>query len=284
MKKRKYLIIAVFLAAAAVTFLINGQMNKRVILTSYTVSSEKIPENFDRYKILVISDLHNADFVSQIVEIAEKAEPDIVVFTGDMVQLPDDCADSACEIAEALSEKAEIYGVSGNHETDNYGYYDIIERLEYNKVKMLENDSVILEKNGDKICLAGLKDPKHKIVSEGKYEKIYRKLEGIMPKEEMFTVLLNHRASMYPRLKNCGADLILSGHLHGGIIRLLFVGGVIDENRGFFPKYDYGRFEEDDGAVMIVSGGCDKNPEKPRFFNPPEVVLVTLEAERENDE
>lgn len=257
--------------------MINGQMNERVTLTRYTVSSEKIPESFDGYKILVISDLHNADFVSQIVKKAEKAEPDIVVFTGDMVQLPDDCADSACFIAEELFGHAGLYGVSGNHETANYGYYDIIGRLEYNNVKMLENRSEVIEKDGGRICIAGLKDPKHSVVSEEKYEKIYRRLDNILPKEEMFTVLLNHRASMYPRIKNCGADLILSGHHHGGVVRIPFIGGVIGENGEFFPKYDYGLFKEDDGAVMVVSGGCDKNPDKPRFFNPPEVVLVTLE-------
>lgn len=90
-----------------------------------------------------------------------------------------------------------------------------------------------------------------------------------------------HRAGLYPEIKDTGVDLILSGDMHGGIIRLPFVGGLIGKRMqgDILPKYEYGFIQEDNASAMIVSGGCDKNPEKKRYFNPPEVVLVTLEGE-----
>ena len=102
-----------------------------------------------------------------------------------------------------------------------------------------------------------------------------------LSKEDLFTILLSHRANLYPDIKDTGVDLILSGHFHGGIIRLPFLGGIIgnDEEGDLLPKYEYGMIKEGDSATMIVSGGCDKNPKKRRFFNPPEVLLITLKGE-----
>ena len=98
---------------------------------------------------------------------------------------------------------------------------------------------------------------------------------------DTFSILLSHRADLYPDIKDTGVDLILSGHLHGGIVRLPFVGGLIDKDKkvSISSEYEYGVYKEDGNATMIVSGGCDKNPKKRRIFNPPEVLVITLQGE-----
>ena len=278
--KRMLTVTATVIVFALIILGINGFINNRVVLTKYTFTHCEVPKGFKGYKILMISDLHEAPFAEQIEKYINTEKPDIVVFTGDMVQLPYDSIDETVKLAKAV-DNIPIYAISGNHDTQCGAYDKIIQTLWDVNVIPLDNDSVCLEKDGDTILLIGVKDPKHEDVSEEKLKKIRKQIKGEFPDGPCFSILLNHRADMYPEIKDTGADLILSGHLHGGIIRLPFVGGVIGQNSKniFFPEYDYGFVKEGESAAMIVSGGCDKNPKKKRYFNPPEVVLITLEGE-----
>ncbi len=280
--KRILIVILVLIASALLTFFLNDKANRNIFVTRYTYENEKIPKAFSGTKFMVISDLHNADFSEKIIERVKKEEPNYVVMTGDMVQLPDADFESTLKIAKALKEmKIPFYAVSGNHERQCGAYREIMETLWANDVHLLENGSVRLEKNGEGINLIGIKDPRHDVVTDEKKEVIRGNIEYELSKNEGFSILLSHRADLYPDIKDTGVDLIFSGHLHGGIVRLPFVGGIIGRRteHTFFPDYTYGVYQEGNGATMIVSGGCDKNPKKRRFFNPPEVVLITLKGE-----
>ena len=259
----------------------NERINEEVKLVRYSYSHKDIPSGFNGYKIFVISDLHNAPFGDKIIRDIEDKNPDVVVIVGDIVQLPDCNFSETEKIASELKGKIPVYAVSGNHETQNDDYWYIRKSLEDSGVKWLENDSAILAKNGDRILLTGLMDPEHTIVTPNQCEELRDIVRDELPDdEECFSVLLQHRANLYPELKDSGADLILSGHLHGGVVRLPFVGGVAGEEGIFeIPEYEYGFIEEGNSASMIVSGGCDKNPRKKRWFNQPEVLLITLESE-----
>lgn len=285
MKCLKY-ICTIIIALILLTFLIlgiNKKKNGTVVLTQYAFAHEEIPSAFDGYKIMFISDLHEAPFAGQIIAHIRRAKPDIVAFGGDMVQLPDSSVDETIKIAEAVTEKypdIKLYAVSGNHETQGGSYDKIIKKISEANIIPLDNDSVCINKGLDSILLIGVKDPKDDEVSDKKIEKMRAQIKSEFPDGPCFSVLLMHRADLYPEIKNSGADLILSGHLHGGIVRLPFIGGLIGkEDTGVLPKYEYGFIREGDSACMIVSGGCDMNPKKERFFNPPEVVLITLERE-----
>lgn len=273
-------IICIIIAVIIVIFSVNNRMNAKVDLTRYTFAHPEIPEAFDRYKIMLISDLHEAPFSDMIIRHIKIVKPDLIVFTGDMAQLPDYHIDETIEIVREFAGKIPMYAVSGNHETQNMAYWNIIDTLWSEGVVCLEDGSVYLEQGDEKILLAGIEDPEHDIVSDAQIEAICGQIQSELPKEPCFSVLLSHRADLYPEIKDTGVDLILSGHLHGGIVRLPFVGGVIgQEGSPFFPEYEYGYVKEGEYAAMIVSGGCDQNPKKKRFFNPPEVVLITLESE-----
>lgn len=281
MKRLKW--IALFAGVAVLCALlalgINEKINEKVVLTNYTFTHQEVPKAFEGFKIMVVSDLHEAPFAEQIVGHINREKPDIIAFTGDMVQLPGDTVHETVKIAEE-TEDIPIYMVSGNHDTQCGAYDKIVEELWAAGVIPLDNDSVCIERGTDSILLLGVKDPQADTVSNEKKEKMRRQIESEFPDGPCFSVLLMHRADLYPDVKDTSVDLILSGHLHGGIIRLPFVGGLIgQEERGFLPQYEYGFVQEGESAAMIVSGGCDKNPDKKRYFNPPEVVLVTLEGE-----
>ncbi len=276
---RGFICIAVVFAIAVFAVLkYNDSLCDNVVLTRYVHEDENLPKSFDGFKILVISDLHNAPFYDDITEHIDKTKPDVVVFSGDMVQLPEASCEAAKEIGiYALEGGARVFSLSGNHEKQNSEYDEIMYELYKEGIIPLDDDRTKFERNGEKLWLMGLEDIGENAVNEDTCRKSAKEIGYLLG--DGYNVLVNHRADMYPYIKDEKADLILSGHLHGGIARLPFLGGVFGRGKDeYFPKYDYGVFKEEDSSTMIVSGGCDKNPAKKRYFNPPEVVLVTLRA------
>lgn len=284
MKKTVGILIAAaaVAAAAAGTYFINEHNNNIVALTDYEFESAEIPQEFDGFTVMVISDLHNAPFSEQIAEYIKNEQPDITVFTGDMVQLPDSDLSECRAIVEAADGLTEFYGVTGNHEMQNEKLWQIVEELEDMGVCMVESRDESIKIGDAEINLAGLADPGMNIIDKDDGEEICETAEKILGNnEDMFNILLCHRSVLYPYIKDSGADLIISGDLHGGIIRLPFIGGIIGGDGLIdLPEYEYGFIKEGESAAMIVSGGCDKNPRKKRFFNQPEVLMITLKAKQ----
>lgn len=279
--KRIFLTLISLVIFALLTLFLNECANRRVFLTEYTFTHKEIPKAFNGFKIFLIADLHNAPFSEQITEHINEQKPDIIAVCGDIVQLPDADFTELMKISAAVTD-IPIYAVSGNHDRQCGVYEEIFEVLKKDGIKSLENDSVELKRGDESILLAGIKDPRHDIVTEEKIKSINKDIKKELPDGPCFSILLSHRADLYHGIKDSGVDLILSGHLHGGLIRLPFVGGVIgnDEENSLFPCCDYGIAHADKAAAsVIVSGGCDKNPKKRRLFNPPEVVLITLRGE-----
>ncbi|MCH5185037.1 MAG: metallophosphoesterase [Oscillospiraceae bacterium] len=278
---KRILVILVLIAVAIFAALrINAVQREHVVLKEYHFRHREIPQGFNGYRILAVSDLHEAPFAEQIALHIKKTEPDIVVFTGDMNRLPDDSVRETVKLRELVKD-IPMYAVSGNHERQNYNYYEIIAVMKAFGITPLENDGVWLENREDKILLIGAEDPNKDNISAEDRDRVKSKITEELPEEPCFSILLFHRAGMYPDIKDTGVDLILAGDIHGGVARLPFIGGIFGNSRTkkYFPDYDYGMFREGDGAAMIVNGGCDKDDKKKRYFNPPEVVLVTLESE-----
>lgn len=278
-------ILLAFLALGALTVVKwNAWDNSRLHLTEYTFCHQEIPKSFDGYRLLVISDLHEAPFGEQALELIQETQPDVILFCGDLVQLPGYSFEETQKIARGVKNTIPMYAVSGNHESQNPEYDHIVGNLWDEGIVWLEDDRTRLKKAGEEIVLIGMKDCGWNALPEERVrEELVPKVKELLPEDgEDFTILLSHRANLYPYFKDIGVDLILSGHMHGGLIRLPFAGGVLGRENGeflLFPDYTYGYYHEGK-AAMIVSGGCDQNEEKKRVFNPPEVVLVTLERER----
>lgn len=276
---KRFLIILIILAASALlAFLYNENANNNVVLTEYKFSHEDIPASFNGFKIMLISDLHEADFAEQILHRIYIEKPDVIAITGDMVQLPGNSISQVKKIAAGV-EDVPIYAVSGNHDRQCGRYYEIVEELKDVGIIPLENDKISISRENELIHFIGIKDPEHDEIDKEHIDKIQKNIKERLPEDDEFSVLLFHRANLYPEIKNTGVDLMLSGHLHGGIVRMPLIGGMIGPERteGFNRKY--GMIKDSTAASVIISGGCDKNPAKKRYFNPPEVVLITLEGE-----
>jgi len=282
-KKRKVVcvVVAAFLLALVI-WIVWG--NTALELNYYTVSSDRLPDGFDGYRIAHVSDLHNTEMGKEnekLLTMLREAAPDMIAITGDLI----DCRRTDIEVAlrftEAAMEIAPCYYVTGNHEARISGYDELKERLMEQGVIVLEDQRIELEQSGEKIALLGVNDLGFQADSlyDDSETVMKRKLQVLSQDEDGFTILLSHRPELFENYVDSNMNLVLSGHAHGGQFRLPFVGGVLVPNQGWFPEYDAGLFAEET-TTMIVSRGIGNSAFPFRFNNRPEVILIELESGR----
>lgn len=243
-------------------------------VTRFTVSGA--PEAFSGFKIAQISDLHNAEFGTdnqKLIDILKNEAPDAIVITGDLI----DARRTNTEIAESFARRcmeiADCYYVPGNHEARLGDTYDAFESaLIADGVNVLRNGSVRIRKGMDAIRIVGVDDPAFAKASDA-ITNLDAALEALSSDD--FTILLAHRPELIDEYSKWGIDLVLSGHAHGGQIRLPGIGGLYAPGQGFFPKYTSGNYTVGD-TEMIVSRGIGNSAFPLRVNDRPEVVIVTL--------
>lgn len=282
MKKRKkalLLILSVIIAVSAVYVLVFTD-NETLGVTHYTMSSEDLPQSFDGFTIVQVSDLHNDLFGEgncDLISAITAAEPDIIVITGDLIDSYDMNIDVARDFIDDIINIAPVYYTTGNHEYRFPITYEKFEKYMINAgVTVLRDKTAEILLDGEIITLAGVDDPFFSGIEDyGETEYFAEKLRGLMPSEG-FCILLSHRPEIFETYCDIGFDLVLSGHAHGGQIRLPVIGGILAPNQGFFPAYEDG-LHEDSGTTLIVSRGLGNSSFPWRINNPPELVVVTLE-------
>ncbi len=239
--------------------------NLAVTVSAYSVALPDLPSGFDGFRIAQVSDLHNAEFGKDNARLLEKlraAAPDLIVLTGDLADSRHTDMDVAISFARAAVEIAPTYFVTGNHEARLADYASLQDGLLSVGVTVLDNQAVSLTRGTDRVTLYGLQDPAFGA-------------SPTLPETEEFLILLAHRPEYFERYAAQGADLVFSGHAHGGQVRLPFLGGLFAPGQGFFPKYDAGLYQEY-GAMMVVSRGLGNSVIPLRVNDPPELVIVTL--------
>ena len=277
--KKKMIVAVVFLLF--IGWILWG--NTALMVNELTIKNNKIPSGFSRFRIAQISDLHNAEFGienEKLLSMLEKCEPDIILITGDLV----DSRRTNIEISISFSKKAAmiapVYYVTGNHEARIEEYEDLITGLENAGVHVLDNEFVLLENSGDMIAVAGMEDPS--FVTDylfGDSKTVAKDvLAELIRDGDIYTVLLAHRPELFETYVESKADLVFSGHAHGGQFRVPFIGGLVAPNQGLFPKYDAGVYSKN-GTDMIVSRGIGNSILPFRINNRPEIVLVELQRE-----
>lgn len=266
-------------AAAGGAVLLAKGLDNRLEVTHYYVKSPKIPREFNGFKIVQISDLHSDNPPCLTAEIRHEA-PDIIVSTGDLVHHRGSYM-RMTELCGRLVKIAPVYAVSGNHDLWRGDYGEFENALSEAGVKTLNSEHIVLEKGGDKISLYGIADPF--AVTTENIKKFMDREYARLPESDGYKILLFHRANWLDYFKDKPFDLIISGHMHGGQVRIPMLGGFIsprsswsDKKRILFPKYFGGRYDEY-GRVMIVSRGLGNPMPIPRVFNRPELVVITLE-------
>ena len=282
MKKKTRRWIAA-IAAAAVLSLLGWALvwgNTALVTANVLVCSNGIPEVFDAYKIVQISDLHDAQIGENnetLIAMTAETEPDCIVLTGDFVDSSRFHPERSLSVAEALVKLAPVYYVSGNHEAiiPDADYQALTDGLRALGVCVLEDESAELTRDGQSIRLIGLTDIGfHPGTLEEKKDALRTALSALLPEDE-FSVTLAHRPELMDVYTECGAPLVLSGHAHGGQIRLPGIGGLIAPGQGLFPKYTEGKYEEN-GTTLVVSRGIGNSVLPLRVNDRPQIVVVQL--------
>ena len=253
--------------------------NTALELNTYTVLAEELPEAFDGYRITHISDLHNAqigDNNEKLLETIRKAEPDIIAITGDLIDSRNTNIEIALYFAEEAMKIAPCYYVTGNHEARIPEYDDLKSGLTGLGIVVLEDKRLEIQRLGEKIAVIGVNDPSFETnYLFGDAAAVLRLKLQECTDEDTYTVLLSHRPELLETYAQCGVDLVLSGHAHGGQVRIPFLGGLVAPNQGLFPKYDAGMFIKEN-TTMIVSRGIGNSIIPIRVNNRPEVILIEL--------
>ena len=254
--------------------------NSKLVITDYQVSSDRIPESFDGFRIVQISDLHNARFGKENEKLLERlshAEPDVIVLTGDLVDSRRTDLDIALSFAARAVQIAPVYYVPGNHEARIPEYEQLKSDLTEAGVTVLENQKAQLDRDGKYITLLGIQDPSFytDYLTGDSRTVAARAIKDLQNETDGYTVLLSHRPELFDTYVSAGVDLVFSGHAHGGQFRIPFIGGLVAPNQGFFPKYDAGQFQREN-TTMIVSRGVGNSILPIRINNPPEIVVVEL--------
>ena len=250
--------------------------------TRTQVELDGLPSGFDGYKIVHLSDLHGHEYGENSAELlarVQEEQPDLIVVTGDLVD-QEEQLQMLPALARGLSAIAPTYYVTGNHEwaLGTGAVKRLKALLAENGVTVLSNQYEILDRNGDQLVLAGVDDP-NGYADQKTPEELYAQIEDSAP--GLFTLLLAHRNDRFGQYAGAGYDFVLSGHGHGGIVRLPFVGGLVGTNRQFFPKWTAGVYTQG-GSTLFVSRGLGNNTVPfPgfRIFNRPELAVLTLKAE-----
>lgn len=268
-------LIILALIAAAAAFLIKDSRDDLEI-SRYEVKSQKLPESFDGFKIVQLSDLHGAEFGEDGMELVEKVkelEPDMIALTGDFVTDEGDLA-AVEKLVARLTELCPVYFVSGNHEFGSGLAVKVRNILERAGVKYLSNEYLTISRGEDGILLGGVEDPLA-YADMLSPDELAQKMNDAAP--DAFKILLGHRNYWMTEYPELPVDLIFCGHAHGGLIRIPGVGGLIGTDRRLFPAFDAGQFNNG-RYTLIVSRGLGNSVSIPRVFNRPEIVCVELSS------
>lgn len=254
--------------------------NTDLEIYKYNVKSEDIPSEFDNFRIVQISDLHNAEFGEnneKLLLMLKQADADIIAITGDMIDSRNTDIDVAISFAQKAVNIAPVYYVNGNHESRVLGEYEKLKQgLTDTGVTILENSSADITIGDETISLIGINDPTFRmdIVDDTMEQNIAHQLVNVIPDNDNYKVLLAHRPEYFDIYAG-NVDLVLSGHAHGGQFRIPFIGGLVAPGQGFFPEYYEGSHIKEN-TEMIVSRGIGNSIIPFRINNKPEIIVAEL--------
>lgn len=286
-KRNKICLIFAILVAwtALITWIIWG--NGALTVEEIVITSKRIPTPFTGFRMVQVSDLHHRSFGEDnqtLLDMIQKAKPDIIVLTGDFVDSRHTDLAMALAFAKQSVKIAPTYYVTGNHEAKIAEFQTFAAECKLAGVKILENETVQLKRDGAVITLAGVHDPMFQenalpgASQVGTQAEMAERISDLHLSPNTYTVLLSHRPELFDVYAANHVDLVLTGHAHGGQIRLPFIGGLVAPGQGLFPKYDAGLFEKDD-TQMIVSRGLGNSIFPARINNRPHLVVITLASE-----
>jgi predicted MPP superfamily phosphohydrolase len=246
-----------------------------IIETSrYEIKNTKLPVSFDGFRIAQLSDLHGRDINNKIMKVIKKTQPHVIVITGDLVD-DDKQWETVANLLNDLVKLAPVYYVSGNHEWGDCDMEALFQGLEKCGVRTLRNDYVKLTVGTDNIILAGVDDPNGYADMKTPSQLAQELAAG---EGDTYKILLSHRPDDFPEYAALGFDLVFSGHIHGGLMRLPYIGGLFSPGMDFLPDYSGGLYYEGQ-STLVLSRGLAGVLKIPRLFNRLDIPVVTLRLE-----
>ncbi len=273
--KNKKRIVKLILTICVVLFLICffWYGNHHLVVTTYTYQNEKIDVSLNEYRIVQISDLHNAEFGrdnKQLLKKISELKPDMIVITGDIVDSNHTDIKTSISFVEQAVLISDVYYVTGNHEywlTKNE-QAELFHGIEQAGAVILNSESMDISVGESGFCLIGLDDND---LSNGTLDQLVSGTDG-----NRLSVVLAHEPQYLSIYAASGCDLVLSGHAHGGQFILPFAGAVIAPDQGFFPQYTSGKHREKD-TTMYISRGLGNSIIPVRIWNEPEIVCIDFQ-------
>lgn len=262
--------------------------SNRFVVAEHVFKDKRIRK---KMRVVVLADLHNKRYGKnneKLVESIRSCHPDAVLVAGDLLTAkPGASLEVAVSLLEELARDFPIYYGNGNHEhrlrlyPETYGnmaeeYQKALERI---GVRLLVNSQIALEDTGITVYGSEIDKFYYKRFKIQEMEEDY--LDSILgqPRADSYNILLAHNPDYFPQYAEWGADLVLSGHVHGGMVRIPFVNkGVVSPNVRLFPEYDGGYFKRDK-SVMLLSRGLGMHTIPIRLFNPGELIVIDFEPE-----
>lgn len=263
--------ILIFTVCAAVFFTVG--LYSALETTGYTVTSKRLPPEFDGFRIVLLSDFHLQAFGERekgLIDAIWEEKPDMIALAGDIMDSDKGSMDRVRELLEGIYGKVQVYGVAGNHELENADRFrELRELYSLHGIVYLDGSSAEIRRGGASIRIFA---PKTVQAIPGSYW-----VDFSQPKAdpESYNILLNHYGDKFDEAAPYGYDLVLSGHVHGGVIRTPFTRGLLG-NDGLFPKYDAGMYRAGQ-STMILSRGLGDTV-IPRLYNRRELVVITLKS------
>ena len=265
MKWQRILLILIIITA--LIFIYNYIQISKVYINKVKLSSGKISK---KIKITQISDYHSNKYINKIslLKKIEEFNSDIIVLTGDIIDFKTIDTRPTLELLEDIVKiNKNIYFVSGNHEMKSVLYKEFLHDLENLGIRILDNDKTIVDINGQEINLLGLSF----YSTKEDYNKVIEDIDN-----KKYTILLSHSPNRPLSFLSGNEDLILSGHTHGGQVRLPIIGGLIAPGQGLKPKYDKGIYEIGN-TTLYIDSGLGNSVYPIRSFNRVQISNITIE-------
>lgn len=270
------LLVSLIVIGAVASFFI-AYTNTHYETRFYQVVSAKVSANI---RIAVISDLHNREYGEKnekLISDLRILKPDFILFPGDMVIRDQSDYQPILNLVAALNEIAPCFGVLGNHESERIYYgndRDLPDAFENAGLKLLRNEQEKIRIGMDTIQLIGVEGTAYGFEEYG--GRAFMEKTDIDP--SVFCILIAHIPILFEsQLSVYNFDLGIAGHVHGGIVRLPFIGGLYTREEGFFPKYTAGEYILDNQQTLIISAGLgDSKIFPPRIGNPHELVIIDI--------
>lgn len=240
-------------------------------MNNVVFDSDKIQED-STFKILQISDLHNrvfGDNNEELISAVEKSNADIIVITGDFIDRNTDEFKNVFTLIENINAiNQHVFFVTGNHEWGNAHINKLLKGLRERNVTILNNKNTQITKKKVTLNLVGIDD------SSTNHENLKSAFKNI--NNERYTILLSHSPGVTEKYNTIPADLILSGHTHGGQVRIPFIGALVAPDQGFFPKLDKGTYKLDPDQYLYIDSGLGTSIVPIRFLNRSQLTLITI--------